>query len=278
MGVGRRGGRARDAHRRDDGPCRRRRDARALAARRGRRRHCAVVGRSAGRRRRRRLSGRASWVTPLTTHGLVIVGVRDGDSLTAAAVRLDAAGVTQEPVADGWARWTGLRPRPVRAHAVHARRCDAAIHVARARAAGRRRPRHGPACAARGAGRRARASRSRRRRRADRAGTAGGRRDRAGCGAHADVEGGIRGRRCRSSDASMAKLRRPRRHSARSRAPRRSSAPTPSAPATSSSVSHRTCARSSSSPDGRKRCAKPSRSTRCRALDTCIGYLTLIST
>ena len=45
------------------------------------------------------LSGRASWVTPLTAHGLVIVGVREGDSLTAAAVRLDAAGVTQEPVA-----------------------------------------------------------------------------------------------------------------------------------------------------------------------------------
>jgi alkylation response protein AidB-like acyl-CoA dehydrogenase len=44
------------------------------------------------------LSGRASWVTPLTTHGLVIVGVREGDSLTAAAVRLDAAGVTPEPV------------------------------------------------------------------------------------------------------------------------------------------------------------------------------------
>jgi len=45
------------------------------------------------------LSGRASWVTPLTAHGLVIVGVRDGDSLTAAAVQLDASGVTQEPVA-----------------------------------------------------------------------------------------------------------------------------------------------------------------------------------
>jgi alkylation response protein AidB-like acyl-CoA dehydrogenase len=44
------------------------------------------------------LFGRASWVTPLTEHGLVIVGVRDGESLTAAAVRLDAEGVTQEPV------------------------------------------------------------------------------------------------------------------------------------------------------------------------------------
>jgi alkylation response protein AidB-like acyl-CoA dehydrogenase len=44
------------------------------------------------------LFGRASWVTPLTDRGLVIVGVRDGDTLMAAAVRLDAAGVTQEPV------------------------------------------------------------------------------------------------------------------------------------------------------------------------------------
>jgi alkylation response protein AidB-like acyl-CoA dehydrogenase len=44
------------------------------------------------------LVGRASWVTPLTDRGLVIVGVRDGESLTAAAVRLDAEGATQEPV------------------------------------------------------------------------------------------------------------------------------------------------------------------------------------
>lgn len=44
------------------------------------------------------LFGRASWVTPLTEHGLVIVGVRDGDSLSAAAVRLEAEGVRQEPV------------------------------------------------------------------------------------------------------------------------------------------------------------------------------------
>jgi alkylation response protein AidB-like acyl-CoA dehydrogenase len=44
------------------------------------------------------LFGRASWVTPLTDAGLVIVGVRDGASLTAAAVRLDAEGVTLEPV------------------------------------------------------------------------------------------------------------------------------------------------------------------------------------
>jgi alkylation response protein AidB-like acyl-CoA dehydrogenase len=44
------------------------------------------------------LFGRASWVTPLTARGLVIVGARDGDSLAAAAVRLDAEGVTQEPI------------------------------------------------------------------------------------------------------------------------------------------------------------------------------------
>jgi len=44
------------------------------------------------------LFGRASWVTPLMASGLVIVGVREADSLTAAAVRLDAEGVTQEPV------------------------------------------------------------------------------------------------------------------------------------------------------------------------------------
>jgi alkylation response protein AidB-like acyl-CoA dehydrogenase len=44
------------------------------------------------------LSGRASWVTPLTKHGLVIVGVRDSDALTAAAVTIDAPGAKQEPV------------------------------------------------------------------------------------------------------------------------------------------------------------------------------------
>jgi alkylation response protein AidB-like acyl-CoA dehydrogenase len=44
------------------------------------------------------LSGRASWVTPLTARGLAIVGVRSGETLTAAAVRLDAAGIKQEPV------------------------------------------------------------------------------------------------------------------------------------------------------------------------------------
>jgi len=44
------------------------------------------------------LSGRASWVMPLTQRGLVIVGVRERGTLTAAAVRLDAEGVEQEPV------------------------------------------------------------------------------------------------------------------------------------------------------------------------------------
>jgi alkylation response protein AidB-like acyl-CoA dehydrogenase len=44
------------------------------------------------------LVGRASWVTPLTTRGLAIVGVRSGDTLVAAAVSLDAKGITQEPV------------------------------------------------------------------------------------------------------------------------------------------------------------------------------------
>jgi alkylation response protein AidB-like acyl-CoA dehydrogenase len=44
------------------------------------------------------LSGRAAWVTPLTDRGLAIVGVRSGDGLVAAAVPLDATGITQEPV------------------------------------------------------------------------------------------------------------------------------------------------------------------------------------
>jgi alkylation response protein AidB-like acyl-CoA dehydrogenase len=44
-----------------------------------------------------RLSGRASWVVPLTSNGLAIVGVRSGDGLVAAAVSLDAEGITQEP-------------------------------------------------------------------------------------------------------------------------------------------------------------------------------------
>jgi alkylation response protein AidB-like acyl-CoA dehydrogenase len=44
------------------------------------------------------LSGRASWVAPLTTRGVAIVGVRSGDALTAAAVPLDSSGITQDPV------------------------------------------------------------------------------------------------------------------------------------------------------------------------------------
>jgi alkylation response protein AidB-like acyl-CoA dehydrogenase len=46
-----------------------------------------------------RLSGRASWVAPLTGRALAIVGVRGGNGLEAAAVALDSAGVTIEPVA-----------------------------------------------------------------------------------------------------------------------------------------------------------------------------------
>ncbi|HLG56495.1 MAG TPA: acyl-CoA dehydrogenase family protein [Vicinamibacterales bacterium] len=44
-----------------------------------------------------RLMGRASWVAPLTGNGLAIVGMRSGDGLVAAAVLLDAPGITQEP-------------------------------------------------------------------------------------------------------------------------------------------------------------------------------------
>jgi alkylation response protein AidB-like acyl-CoA dehydrogenase len=45
-----------------------------------------------------RLSGRAAWVAPLTERALAIVGVRGRDGLEAAAVMLDGAGVTIEPV------------------------------------------------------------------------------------------------------------------------------------------------------------------------------------
>jgi len=45
-----------------------------------------------------RLSGRAAWVTPLTALGIAVVGIRRGDSLTAAAVMLNGAGVRQDPV------------------------------------------------------------------------------------------------------------------------------------------------------------------------------------
>lgn len=45
-----------------------------------------------------RLSGRASWVTPLTPLGVAVIGMRSGDGLSAAAVMLNAPGVIQEPV------------------------------------------------------------------------------------------------------------------------------------------------------------------------------------
>jgi len=44
------------------------------------------------------LAGRASLVGPLTDHGMAIVGVRSGDSVVAAAVALDASGVTIEEI------------------------------------------------------------------------------------------------------------------------------------------------------------------------------------
>jgi len=44
------------------------------------------------------VNGRASLVAPLTDHGLAIVGVRSGGSLVAAAVSLDAPGVTVEEI------------------------------------------------------------------------------------------------------------------------------------------------------------------------------------
>jgi alkylation response protein AidB-like acyl-CoA dehydrogenase len=45
-----------------------------------------------------RLSGRAAWVTPLTALGTAVIGVRSGESLSAAAVSLNAPGVRQESV------------------------------------------------------------------------------------------------------------------------------------------------------------------------------------
>src|SRR5687768_5029013 len=44
-----------------------------------------------------RLSGRASWVAPITDRGLAIVGARSGEGLVACAVSLDAQGVSLEP-------------------------------------------------------------------------------------------------------------------------------------------------------------------------------------
>src|SRR5258706_2762389 len=45
-----------------------------------------------------RLTGRASWVGPITPRGVAIVGARHGDEITACAVSLDAEGVQVEPV------------------------------------------------------------------------------------------------------------------------------------------------------------------------------------
>ncbi len=45
-----------------------------------------------------KLTGRASWVGPITEHGVAIVGARHGDEITACAVSLDAKGVQVEPV------------------------------------------------------------------------------------------------------------------------------------------------------------------------------------
>jgi alkylation response protein AidB-like acyl-CoA dehydrogenase len=44
------------------------------------------------------LTGRASWVGPMTGRGVAIVGARQGDEITACAVSLDATGVHIEPV------------------------------------------------------------------------------------------------------------------------------------------------------------------------------------
>lgn len=46
-----------------------------------------------------RLTGRASLVGPLTDHGVAIIGARSGESVVAAAVTLDAPGVTVEEIA-----------------------------------------------------------------------------------------------------------------------------------------------------------------------------------
>ena len=45
-----------------------------------------------------KLTGRASWVGPITGHGVAIVGARSGDEITACAVSLDSEGVQVEPV------------------------------------------------------------------------------------------------------------------------------------------------------------------------------------
>lgn len=45
-----------------------------------------------------RLSGRASWVGPLTEHGLALLGARRGEEIVACAVPLDAKGVRAAPI------------------------------------------------------------------------------------------------------------------------------------------------------------------------------------
>jgi len=50
------------------------------------------------------LSGRASWVTPLSKKALAIVGVKGSEGLEAAAVPLDSPGVAMEPLASAGLR------------------------------------------------------------------------------------------------------------------------------------------------------------------------------
>jgi alkylation response protein AidB-like acyl-CoA dehydrogenase len=50
------------------------------------------------------LSGRASWVTPLSKRALAIVGVKGAEGLEAAAVPLDSPGVAMEPIASAGLR------------------------------------------------------------------------------------------------------------------------------------------------------------------------------
>jgi alkylation response protein AidB-like acyl-CoA dehydrogenase len=45
-----------------------------------------------------RLTGKASWVAPLSDRAIAIIGVRGADGLEAVAVALESAGVTSEPV------------------------------------------------------------------------------------------------------------------------------------------------------------------------------------
>jgi alkylation response protein AidB-like acyl-CoA dehydrogenase len=49
--------------------------------------------------REARLTGRASWVGPISPRGVALVAGRDGEELIACAVALEEAGVTTEPIA-----------------------------------------------------------------------------------------------------------------------------------------------------------------------------------